>query len=496
MSSPNLFESLESRRLFALAIQIDYSLDTAGFFASADRRAVLEQAASMIGSRLDDALAAITPGGGNSWSLVFNHPSTGQQHTIVNPSIPANTIRLYVGARDLGASLATGGPVGYNAAGTQSWLNTVAARGQAGALGPESSRTDFAPAAGVITFDIDANWHFGPTTSGLSSSESDFLSTALHELGHVLGFGTAASFRNLVAGGVFTGSRAVAVHGQPVAMSGDGSHFAEGVQSNHQEVAFDPTLLNGSRKLLTDLDLAALDDIGWEIAPAQPTVGAVTNLTLINAATDQPVGTLVNGQTINLANFPIAIRAETSGAVGSVAFVDNGSLVRYENVAPYAIAGDGDDGRDYYIWNVTPGTHTLTVTPFGGANGSGPAGEAKTITFTIVNNTTPPPPSHAVTSLTLINAATDQPVGTLLDGQTINIADFPIAIRAEVAGQVGSVVFNDNGVNIKTESLAPYSIAGDGNDGRDYYVWNVAPARTRLPSRPSAAQTARGRPGR
>src|SRR5690606_37369480 len=114
-------------------------------------------------------------------------------------------------------------------------------------------RTDFAPAAGVITFAIDANWHFGPTTSGLSSSESDFLSTALHELGHVLGFGTAASFRNLVAGGVFTGSRAVAVHGQPVAMSGDGSHFAEGVQSNPQEVAFDPTLLNGSRKLLTDL---------------------------------------------------------------------------------------------------------------------------------------------------------------------------------------------------------------------------------------------------
>jgi len=39
--------------------------------------------------------------------------------------------------------------------------------------------------------------------------------------------------------------------------------FVDGVS---QETAMDPTISYGARKVFTDLDMAALDDVGWDIA--------------------------------------------------------------------------------------------------------------------------------------------------------------------------------------------------------------------------------------
>lgn len=135
-------------------------------------------------------------------------------------------------------------------------------RGQAGIL--NTPETDFSLWGGAITFDIDTNWYFGTSADGQGSNQYDFLSVAMHELGHVLGIGTAGSWDNQVSGSFFVGPHAVAEYGDKVPLSGD-SHFESETMDQGHEVAMDPDLLVGTRKLFTALDYAALADIGWEV---------------------------------------------------------------------------------------------------------------------------------------------------------------------------------------------------------------------------------------
>src|SRR5437763_1373946 len=96
---------LESRSLLSITIQLDYSLDSSNFFNTQARRDLLQTAANSIAGALNDDLLAIQPGGGNTWSAQFPNPSTGQQQTINNLVVPANTVIIYVGGRALqGAS--------------------------------------------------------------------------------------------------------------------------------------------------------------------------------------------------------------------------------------------------------------------------------------------------------------------------------------------------------------------------------------------------------
>src|SRR5688500_1195729 len=89
--------------------------------------------------------------------------------------------------------------------------------------------------------------------------------------------------------------------------------------------------------------------------------------------------------------------------------------------------------------------------------------------FAAFQNTTQANHTASVASLTLINADTDQPVITMSDGMTINIAVIPnLNIRANVTtGTIGSVLFehdDEGSVTInKTENTAPYAFMGDTN---------------------------------
>lgn len=255
-------------------IVIDYSFDTNNFFGTSVapdvlRRTALETAALRLSSRLADNLTAITPSGQNTWTADFANPATGLQVSVNNPTIAANVIRVYAGGRDLaGSTLGVGGPGGFSASGvTQEWLNTVAARGQSGALLP--TPTDFGPWGGSITFDtVGPNWNFNLTPP--SSGQADFLSVAEHELGHLLGFGTAASWTNRVSGGFFTGPVSTSLFGSPPPVSS--GHWAEGTTYLGQEVAMDPSITLGTRKEFTELDFAGLTDLGWQVVPVpEPT---------------------------------------------------------------------------------------------------------------------------------------------------------------------------------------------------------------------------------
>lgn len=280
---PAITETLEDRLLLTVDIVFDYTYDTNGFFSPQTRRDTLESAASVIESRITDDLTAITPGGSNTWNAIFNNPSTDVQVTLPNLTVPADTVIIYVGARNLSSGLGLGGPGGFNAVASPAFLENLQTRGESGVDPNSTNDTDFSLWGGTIAFDNAVNWNF--TLNEPVSGENDFYSVALHEIAHVLGFGTSDSFRNKIdASNNFTGTVTTAAFGGPVPISvdqfgnPDDGHFAANTMgiipgtTTQQESAMDPQLTTGTRKVLTDIDWGALDDLGWDVtAVAGPT---------------------------------------------------------------------------------------------------------------------------------------------------------------------------------------------------------------------------------
>jgi len=215
-----------------------------------------------------DSLSAVTV----SPAATFQNPDTGALgFGISNFAVPSDTIIVYAGARDLAdnrvAEAAPGNPL------------NVFDRGQGVVAG--SGANDFAPWGGAIAFDTtepdgsQRNWHFG-IQSEPAAGQVDFLSVALHELGHLFGFGTADSFANQVVDNTFVGTTSVGLYGGPVPTFPNGQnvdqHWDNGLTSppyaNEPGVALGRSIVLGRRTLLSPVDYAAFDDIGWEV-PSQ-----------------------------------------------------------------------------------------------------------------------------------------------------------------------------------------------------------------------------------
>jgi hypothetical protein len=249
-------ERLEGRDVPAVTIQFDYSFDTSGFFNDPARRAVLQQAAADLGVHLDGSLAAIVPGGGNDWTETFLDPSTGRMTSRADPVVAANTVVVYVGARDLpGAAVGITGFGQALASGSPAWRNFVETRGPAGTTLWGAS----------TAFDSRTNWYFGASADGIGPGQIDFYSVATHELGHALGIGTAQQWFAQVSGRTFVGPSAEAVFGGPVPLAADGGHWADGLTIGGQPVSLDPTVRSGVRVTFSALDFAALRDLGWSV---------------------------------------------------------------------------------------------------------------------------------------------------------------------------------------------------------------------------------------
>jgi hypothetical protein len=268
----------------AVEIRIDYRFDTNGYFDPPERRESLEAAARFYSDLLQDRLLSIDPAdfSSASWTVLAQNPQTGAIENIPNPTVDEDVIIVFAGARELGGNTrGVGGVAGFNASGFSDWFSRIRGRGNPGAdvsQADADQATDFAPSFGFVSFDISTNFNF---SSSPDPTRTDFLSVALHELGHVLGIGVAASWDNHISGQSFTGPASLFAAGGPPAVEADGGHFAQSLSSRPAfgsfatahgllgSVLMRPSLntLPGQLIVATDLDLAALVDIGWEVVP-------------------------------------------------------------------------------------------------------------------------------------------------------------------------------------------------------------------------------------
>ncbi len=391
-------EALESRILPAVTFTFDYSLDASGFFDAgqhADRRATLEAAGTTLASQLNDTLLEIIPqkfSVSDTWTAGIVDPATNGTATFENLVLGEDEIRIYVGSRALDPGELAEGVTGFvaNVTGVQQWIDTVLGRGQSGALGAASEQTDFGPFGGSISFDPSVNWHFGETTVGLDNDEFDFFSTALHELTHVIGFGSANSWDNLTSGTQFTGRLATVSHdGISHPPLEDNAHWQKDLTDGGQETLMDPDLPNGTRKGLTDLDLAALNDIGWDVngfeSGISPSIlladGSPHTLVISDDGIDgngMSMFTVDGGMPMSFATGPGDDLIIAGGNMADT--VDIMSLDSMFDGSTFLFGGEGDD----LLTVDHSATDTVTYAGEGGDDAlalSGPTADAVTHTF-------------------------------------------------------------------------------------------------------------------
>jgi len=303
--------ALSTSPLLGLNIELRYELDTTNFFdekkaTGRAARDAMEAAAAFYEDLIVDRLEEINVADfqvpsdrfTRSWAPTYFEPGDNNPRVIPGMTdmiVPEDTLIVFVGARALSTS-AQGGPGGTDfGIGDTSpflWINQLIGRGEEGALqlltnGTFSSNpTDFAPWGGSVFFNSNTDWNFSTTDAGASTG-ADFLSVALHELAHVLGLGVVndnSSWLPLISSnGRYLGSLAEESHNGPLfSDSVHWSSFRTAPTTDSLTLAvFGRNHGEGQRPLMlsvvgnefnfmvpTDLDVAALQDIGWEIRPA------------------------------------------------------------------------------------------------------------------------------------------------------------------------------------------------------------------------------------
>jgi len=238
-----------------LHVAFDYRFDTRGFFADPVRRALLDAAAAEWATRLSDDFPDI-PAGTDVRSRDPEQPDMpGLNFPIEDP---IDDVLVFVGCAPT-----SGGTARSNHAAA---LATIRDATLQAALRERYEGPDFQPWTGWISFSCDEDWFFDPTPGtddDIRAGAVDFLSTALHEIAHVLGFGTAGAFGALVGGAAFTGAGAVTLYGAPIPVTSDGVHIDATVRWEGSAPLMAPSRWVGTRRHPGTLEDAMLGDIGY-----------------------------------------------------------------------------------------------------------------------------------------------------------------------------------------------------------------------------------------
>ena len=124
-------------------------------------------------------------------------------------------------------------------------------------------------------------WHYDRSTA-VAAGKNDMYSVALHELMHVIGFGSSFTWDSKRIGSNWTGTNVIALTGSGInALTVDGAHILDSTMSTRildgtaQEAVMDPSITAGTRKTLTQLDLAYLRDLGYATVVPEPSVSVL-----------------------------------------------------------------------------------------------------------------------------------------------------------------------------------------------------------------------------
>jgi hypothetical protein len=325
----------------AVTIHIDYSYDTNNFFdpASPDglaARAALSAAADRYSCLLGSTLAAVPSRNpaylfDGSWRIGFSHPGSGANFEISTSDsaltdplvtvsgqpaadeydngfeLPADRWILYPGGRSLAVAAEGGTGTGLN--------YTTVSNDPTGPHRRGATAIATLPVwGGSITFDNDGSttWHFDHTTTG-GTGTVDFYSVALHEVGHALGLASGwTDFDQWVDAGTgdYLGPAATSAYQSDNSSAGTltvedaaagNNHWAEAMYQSLPHAACQPAggvdlgalqnlimepILNHSaatpRFELTNVDVAALEDVGWQVVP-EPASGILAFWALAGA---------------------------------------------------------------------------------------------------------------------------------------------------------------------------------------------------------------------
>ncbi len=233
-------------------ISFDYRFDTAGFYTQ-EVRAALEAAAGIWEEIILDEFPDFKAG----QPIVISNPETNERETFALEN-DIDDLLIFMGARPLEGALALAGPSGGSfLAGDANFLRI------ASNFRDQGPTTDFEPYVGVIQFDPDYNWGFN--IDAPEAGKQDFISTALHEIGHVLGIVSSGVFESQVEDRVFIGVNAKAVTGGTgIQLEPTFAHIARDLPGGPS--VMDTYNRQGERQLPSNLDKAILADIGYEIA--------------------------------------------------------------------------------------------------------------------------------------------------------------------------------------------------------------------------------------
>lgn len=299
----------------AINIVVDYRYDTNGFFDSQLKKDVLQAVADRYSRIITTSLLDVTLTDGQLDPRIgFTHPGTGESWD-VSPAAAAESDALaetdeaeeYRGPWALGADdwiLYAGGRsmAAAGSGGTGSGLNfpdvfadgaSVLNRG----FRASGSVSRLPVWGGAVSFDNDPDrlWHFDLETTS-PFGYSDFYTVALHEVGHALGLNTGwEDWTQWSSGGMFSGPAAVdaynADNGTSVAELNEESalnhHWKDGAYDSlifaaagpvapgtvgldePQDLLMEPVanyVFPSLRRFeLTNVDVAALQDVGWSV---------------------------------------------------------------------------------------------------------------------------------------------------------------------------------------------------------------------------------------
>ncbi|WP_031427534.1 choice-of-anchor D domain-containing protein [Flavimarina sp. Hel_I_48] len=160
-------------------------------------------------------------------------------------------------------------------------------------------------------------------------------------------------------------------------------------------------------------------------------VPEVTGFVLYNADLNEEIGPLMDGDVINLDNYP----ENAFSVVANVGVLDVSSVVfgfndnprfKVENNSEYTI--NGNEGAIYMPVAFPLGENTITATPYSGKNGTGQAGNALTVTFEVIQAPT----------LCFGESVTDYSPGFKKDGSSLP------ASRSNPERALGMPMENDN----------------------------------------------------